>query len=78
MNNDNLFETIQFPKVKNIFPKLLSDDIQPLTSETVGEAMAKMFQKFEEQTGFKVIVIGNDSPVSVLIPEEHITPTTKE
>jgi len=80
MKNENkdemeIFNNLQFPIVKNISPTLSADDIKGMTSEETREAMKKMFENFEKQTGYKPIVVGNVSPIKVLFPPENIKPT---
>ena len=58
-----------FPMVKNIQPTLLRDIIEPLTAEQVREEMGKLFQRLEEQTGRKVVVVKTGMPVDVLLPD---------
>ena len=64
----------QFPVVKNISPRLLADDIKCMTAEETREAMKKLFDNFEKQTGLKPMILGNTLPTSVLIPKENIQP----
>jgi len=71
----DIFNSLQFPIVKNIPPRLLADDIKGMTTEEVREAMKKMFDDFQKQTGYKPIIIGSESPIRVLFPAENIKPT---
>lgn len=54
---------------------LLTDDIKGMTAEETREAMKKMFENFEKQTGYKPIIVGNELPTGVLFPMENIKPT---
>lgn len=81
MKNDKKDEmdvfNLNFPIVKNVSPRLLADDIKGMTAEETREAMKKMFDDFEKQTGYKPIVVGDSSPTRVLFPSENIKPTDK-
>lgn len=64
---------LQFPIIKNVATKLLTDDIKGMTTEEVSEAMGKMFKDIEEKTGYKISVdIIDNSPIKTLFPEEYI------
>jgi hypothetical protein len=81
MENDKKDEmdvfNLNFPIVKNVSPKLLADDIKGMTTEETRETMKKMFDDFEKQTGYKPIIVGDESPTKVLFPPENIKPTDK-
>lgn len=68
---------LQFPVVKNISPRLLADDIKGMTAEETREAMKKLFDNFEKQTGLKPMILGNTMPTNILIPEENIKTDNK-
>lgn len=68
---------LNFPIVKKVSPRLLADDIKGMTAEETREAMKKMFDDFEKQTGYKPIIVGDESPTKVLFPSENIKPTDK-
>lgn len=70
---NNIFN-LQFPAVKNISPRLLADDIMGMTAEETREAMKKLFDNFEKQTGLKPMILGDTLPTSVLVPKENIKP----
>ena len=67
--DENLFPL--FPKVNKISPKLLADNIIGMTAEETCKAMKEMFDNFENQTGYKPVVISDSLPVKVLIPKEN-------
>jgi GH25 family lysozyme M1 (1,4-beta-N-acetylmuramidase) len=78
MKNDKKDEMcVNFPIVKNVSPRLLADDIKGMTTEETREAMKKMFDDFEKQTGYNPIIVGDESPTRVLFPSENIKPTDK-
>lgn len=68
---------LQFPVVKNVSVRLFADDIKGMTAEETSEAMKKMFDNFEKQTGMKPIIIGDSLPTKVLFPKENIKPSDK-
>jgi hypothetical protein len=71
--NDEFNFDLNFPIAKNVFPKLLADDIKPMTSEEVGIEMGKLFEMFEKLTGKQITIKGNELPVNVLFPEKYKT-----
>jgi len=71
---ENCFNS-QFPIVKNMPIRLLVDDVEGVTIDEARETMKKMFEKFEIITGYKPIIVGNESPTKVLFPPENIEPT---
>ena len=81
MENDKKDEmgvfSLNFPIVKNISAILLADDIKGMNAEESREAMKKMFDDFDKQTGYKLIIVGDKSPTRVLFPSENIKPTDK-
>ena len=66
---------VNFPIVKNISPKLLSDDIKGMSAEETQKTMKEMFDKFEKLTSLKPIIVGNKLPTKVLFPKENIEPS---
>lgn len=68
---------LQFPVVKNVPVRLFADDIKGMTAKETSEAMKKMFDNFEKQTGMKPIIIGDSLPTKVLFPKENIKPSDK-
>ena len=75
-DKNNMFN-LNFPIVKNISPRLLADDIKGMTAEETAEAMKKMFDDFEKQTGYKPIMVGDSLPTRVLFPSENTKATDK-
>lgn len=71
-NKTNKKNNIDFPLVRNVQPKLLSDEIKSFTAEETREEMKKIFDEFEKLTGYKPIIVGNELPTKVLIPNENI------
>jgi hypothetical protein len=66
------WDGIFLPMVKNIHSGSLSDGLISMTPEEVRNEMKRMFDKFEKETGFKPVVVGGKTPISVLFPKEHI------
>lgn len=65
---------LQFPVIKNISPRLMSNEIKGMSAEETRVAMKKMFDNFEKQTGYKPILVGDKLPTSTLFPKETIKP----
>lgn len=68
---ENIWDNIQFPIVKNISPKTIGESIAGITAEETAKAMKEMFDKFEKETGFKPVIKGNTLPTRVLFPKEN-------
>lgn len=68
---DDSWDGIYLPIVKNIHPGSLRDRIIGMTSEEVRNEMKRMFDKFEKETGFKPVVVGSEMPTRVLFPKEN-------
>jgi hypothetical protein len=69
---DDGWDGIYLPMVKNIHSGSLRYGIKGMTSEEVRNEMKRMFDKFEKETGFKPVVVGGKTPISVVVPKEHI------
>lgn len=65
---------LQFPVIKNISSRLMSNEIKCMSAEETRVAMKKMFNNFEKQTGYKPILVGDNLPTSTLFPKETIKP----
>lgn len=63
---------LNFPIVKNIHPRTIADDLEPLSNEETAKRMKEIFDKVEELSGYKVVVKGDTMPTRVLIPKENI------
>ena len=72
--NKDIELNLQFTIVKNVSPRLASDDIKGMTAEETREAIGKMFDEFEKLTGLKPVIKGNTLPTRVLFPPENIEP----
>lgn len=70
--NKQEFKDVQFPNVKNIHARTLAQDIIPMSSKQVRNAMREMFEKFENETGYKPVILGNNFPTRVFFPKENI------
>jgi len=69
---DDSWDGIFLPMVKNIHSGSLRDGLIGMTSEDVRNEMKRMFDKFEKETGFKPVVVGGKMPINVLFPKEYI------
>ena len=70
--DQNIWNTFQFPIVKNWPIHSISDQIEGKNCFQVQAAMREMFKKIEEETGYSVFVNGNQTPISSLIPDENV------
>lgn len=71
--SDNLdkYKDLRFPIIKNIQPQTLASQLPSYTAEETAKMMKEMFDKFERDFGFKVVLKGNTLPTRVLFPEEN-------
>jgi GH25 family lysozyme M1 (1,4-beta-N-acetylmuramidase) len=69
---------IMIPMVKRISPTSITSDIKGMSVEETREEMKKIFEKFEKQTGYKPIVVGDKSPINILFPTENIKSIDKK
>lgn len=69
MINDS-FEGIKLPKIKKLSKKLLSEEIESLTSEQVQERLNNIFETIEKLTGKQIVIDKNELPIKKLIPKK--------
>lgn len=71
MKNSEEWNHIVLPIVKNIHPGSLRVNIKGMSAEETRDELKKIFDKFEKETGFKPVVVGDKMPINVLVPKEN-------
>lgn len=74
----NIFKNINFPAAKKYKAGSIFDDIKCMNAEQTRDAIKNIFDDFENKTGLKPIIVGNDQPTSVLFPKENIQQSNNE